>query len=102
MSSESPISGVEEQSPRDETDHAIGLLRQARAALRTVSNQSVDELDLRAEELDAEIGDSSHQHAIKAGVFAEELERSIRRSEDAGDKIESVIEILEQLEESEQ
>jgi len=99
--SSSSIPGVEDSSESAEISFAIGLLRQTRHSINQIERNNPERLEQRAREM-CEDSNSSDHYPFLTGMLSTDLDQSRNIAERSGEKLERVIEILEEIEEREE
>jgi len=94
--SSSSIPGVEDPSESAEIGFALGLLRQTRHGLEQIGEHDSEELEQRARQISDNEGD---HYPILCGMQSADLESKQHQAERSEQKVERVIEILENLSE---
>lgn len=96
MSSSEMIPGVEDPSEEAALSFALGLLRQTRHSINQIESNDPERLEQRSREISED--NNSDLYPILSGMQRADLDHTRNLAERSGDKIETVIEILEELE----
>jgi len=101
--SSSSIPGVEDSSESAEISFALGLLRQTRHSINQIEGNNPERLEQRAREMCEDNSDyhQSDHYPVLTGMLSADLDQNRNVAERSGEKLERVIEILEEIEERE-